>query len=207
MSRYIFKTSVCAIALFATIGFGACQKEKTFQSGPVTVHSGTAALGGPFSLIDQTSHSVTDKDFLGKAQLIYFGYTYCPDVCPTALQQMGAALALAGDAANDYQPIFITIDPERDTPASLARYVTANGFPKGLIGLSGTMEQIEAAKSAFSVYGKKVIDDASTGGVTFDHSSLIYMMDEQGVFLDIFTHKDSPQKIADRLISHTKTGH
>jgi len=176
------------------------------QSGQVTSVSGKAAIGGAYTLVNQNGETVTDTDFHGKAQLIYFGYAYCPDVCPTALQQMGAALALAGRSASNYQPIFITIDAERDTPEMLAQYVTNNGFPEGLIGLTGTPEQLKHVMKVFKVIGQKVEDPDSAAGYTYDHSSLIYMMDEEGEFLDVFTHTTTPRQMADRLISYKKTG-
>ena len=208
MSRNILKNGFYA-ALFTAAGLTltSCQKEEKFQSGPVTVVSGKAAIGGDYTLVDHTGKAVTQDDYLGKAQLIYFGFAFCPDVCPTALQQLGAALHLAGNAADHYQPIFITIDAERDTPEKMALYITANGFPKNLIGLSGTEEQIKHAKKVFAVYGQKVNDPSSAAGFTYDHSSLIYLMDAKGEFVDLFTHDDSPQKIADRLIAYKKTGH
>ena len=149
---------IAAVCTSTALLLTACGQQntnttKTAQSGQVTAHSGTAAIGGAFTLVDHTGKTVTNKDFLGKPQLIYFGFADCPDVCPTALQQMGAALALAGDAATLYQPIFITVDYERDTPEKMAQYVTANGFPKGLVGLTGTKEQVDVAKKAFKVIG------------------------------------------------------
>jgi len=176
------------------------------QSGQVTTVSGKAAIGGSYTLVDHTGKTVTDVDFHGKAQLIYFGYAYCPDVCPTALQQMGAALALAGSAADHYQPLFITIDSERDTPEMLAQYVTNNGFPDDLVGLTGTPEQLKLAMKVFKVIGQKVEDTNSAAGYTYDHSSIIYMMDENGEFVDVFTHTTTPRQMADRLIAYKKTG-
>lgn len=195
---------VMAISILA-----ACSDNNTgrkAQSGQVTAVSGKAAIGGSYTLVDHNGNTVTDIDFHGKAQLIYFGYAYCPDVCPTALQQMGAALALSGRAADHYQPMFITIDSERDTPDMLAQYVTNNGFPDGLVGLTGTSEQLKQAMKAFKVIGQKVDDPDSASGYTYDHSSIIYMMDAQGEFVDVFTHTTTPRQIADRLVAYKKTG-
>lgn len=209
MSRVFLGRIATAMFLAVTLSLiGACSDKgakRTAQSGQVTA-TGKAAIGGAYTLVDQTGKAVTDKDFHGKPQLIYFGYTFCPDVCPTALQQMGAGLALAGDAADYYQPIFITIDPERDTPEMLAQYVTNNGFPKGLIGLTGSPEQIAHAMKVFKVIGQKVEDPDSAAGYTYDHSSIIYLMSEKGEFVDVFTHATTPQQIADRLIAYKKTG-
>jgi len=206
MSRKITRLSL-TISAFMVLAMGtACGPQDKGVSGAVTEGSGQVTIGGPFTLVDHHGKTVTQADYAGRPQLIYFGYSYCPDVCPTALQQMGAALSLAGDAADYYQPIFISVDYERDTPAQLALYVTANGFPKNLVGLTGTPQQIEAAKKAFSVYAVKVDNDDYPDDFIYDHSSMIYMMDEQGKYIAYFTHADSPAKIAERLIAYKKTG-
>jgi len=195
--------------IIATMILVACSDNNTArkaESGQVTAVSGKAAIGGAYTLVDHTGKTVTDIDFHGKAQLIYFGFAYCPDVCPTALQQMGAGLALAGNAADYYQPIFITIDSERDTPEMMAKYVTNNGFPEGLIGLTGSPEQLKHAMKVFKVIGQKVEDPNSVSGYTYDHSSIIYMMNAKGEFVDVFTHTTTPRQIADRLIAYKKTG-
>ncbi len=210
MSRIIFGRMVAGLSLAITIStLAACSDNnasRKAQSGQVTAVSGKAAIGGAYTLVDHTGKTVTDVDLSGKAQLIYFGYAYCPDVCPTALQQMGAALALAGSAADYYQPIFITIDSERDTPEMMAQYITNNGFPDGLIGLTGSPEQLKQAMNVFKVIGQKVEDPDSAAGYIYDHSSIIYMMDKNGEFVDVFTHSTTPRQIADRLISYKKTG-
>ncbi len=211
MSRIIFRQVVAVLGFgFIVLVLGACsgdrkQNGRAAQSGQVTVVSGKADIGGAYELVDHRGKTVTNKDYLGKAQLIFFGFAYCPDICPTALQQMAAALELAGDAQHAYQAIFITVDPERDTPEMLAQFVTANGFPDGLIGLTGTQEQIDRVKKAFKVYGAKANDPMSAAGYTFDHTSLIYMMDKNGDFVDIFSHSTTPQDIADRLVQHFKS--
>jgi len=214
MSRIIFGRIVTAplriLGIILAISvLTACSDNGTgrkAQSGQVTAVSGKAAIGGAYTLVDHTGKTVTDVDFHGKAQLIYFGYAYCPDVCPTALQQIGIALSLAGNAADHYQPMFITIDSERDTPEMMAQYVTNNGFPDSLIGLTGSPEQLKQAMTVFKVIGQKIEDPDSAAGYTYDHSSIIYMMDSSGDFVDVFTHATTPRQMADRLISYKKTG-
>ena len=203
MSRNIFKRLVL---VFALVAFGACSQERDVQTAPNTVVSGEALIGGDFTLIDHEGRTVTDQDFLGKPMLIYFGFAYCPDVCPTALQRMGAALDLAKMLTADIQPILITVDPERDTPERLALYVTANGFPPGLRGLTGSPEQIEAVKKVYFAIGEKVDDPDNSEGFTYDHTNFIYLMGPDGKFVDMFTSLDTPQEIADRLVVHKKTG-
>jgi len=209
MSRVIFRKVVAGIGFGAAFAvLGACSGDRKpdgqiAQSGSVTVVSGKANIGGAYELVDHTGKTVTNKDYLGKTQLIFFGFAFCPDVCPTALQKMGAALDMAGEAGNAYQAIFITVDPKRDTPEMLAQFVTANGFPDGLVALTGTQEQIDKVKKVFKVYGAKANDPTSAAGYTFDHTSLIYMMDENGGFIDVFSHRTTPKEIADRLVRHS----
>ncbi len=193
-----------AVLLTSTaLGVSAC--EQRADTMPVR-SSGQANIGGPFTLVDHTGKTVTDADFLGQPQLIYFGFAYCPDVCPTALQQIGAALDRVGEGTGQIQPIFITVDPERDTPEFLAQYVTANGFPVGLVGLTGTPEQLKQVQKAYGVYAKKVEDPSSAAGYTYDHSNIIYFMDKDGKFVDVFTHADTPDVIAKRLTQFLRTG-
>ena len=185
----------------------ACGPKEETMSGQVVEGAGQVAIGGPFTLVDHHGKTVTQDDFLGRPQLIYFGYSYCPDVCPTALQKMGAALGLAGEeTANYYQPIFISVDTQRDTPAQMALYVTANGFPENMVGLSGSPQQMDAAIKAFSVIAQRRENPDYPEDFTYDHTDLIYMMDEQGQYIAFFTSADTPAKIAARLVSYKETG-
>ena len=123
---------------------------------------GKATVGGPFTLTDHTGRRVTDKDFRGQHLLVFFGFTYCPDVCPSGLQVMTAALEELGPKAEKITPIFISVDPERDTPEQLALYVSS--FHPRLVGLTGTPEEIQQVAKAYRVYYKKVEDESSTAG-------------------------------------------
>lgn len=169
-------------------------RERLFSGLP---SAGKALVGGPFSLVDHTGRSVTDKDFRGRYMLVYFGFTYCPDVCPSALQVIAAALQKLGPKADRIVPLFITVDPERDTPAQLADYVKS--FDPRLVGLTGTPREIDAAAKAYRVYYKKVQDDKSTAGYTFDHTSMIYLMDPNGIYVTHFSHTTSVDTLAQRL--------
>ncbi len=201
----MFRSLILGLVLSGTFVLGACNPQQTAQSGQVTV-TGTAQIGGPFELLDQDGNVVTEKDILGKPQLIYFGFSYCPDVCPLALQQMGAAQARVDPEGTFFQPIFFSVDPERDTPESLKLYVTANGFPDNLMGLTGTAEQVEVAKKAYKIYAQKAPDPDLTGGYTVDHVSLIYLMDASGNFVDVFTHNSTVDDISKRLAAFKKSG-
>src|SRR5690606_31911637 len=155
---------------------------------------GEAAIGGPFTLVDGEGRTRTDADFRGKLMLIYFGYTYCPDVCPTELQSMMQAHDLLGpDAAAEVQPIFISVDPERDTPARVAASVES--FGDALICLPGTPEQVAAAARAYRVYYRKN-ESASATDYLVDHSSIIYLMGRDGRFLSHFGRGTAPEDMA-----------
>ena len=153
-------------------------------------------IGGPFRLTAGDGRTVTDADFRGRWMLVYFGYTHCPDACPTALQDMANAVdALGPDAARKVALLFITIDPERDTPALIQDYVSAFNAP--ITALSGTPEQIAAAAHAYRVYyAKHPRDD---GGYDMDHSSIIYLMDPAGKLVGNFTHETPPDAITAKL--------
>jgi protein SCO1/2 len=169
------------------------------RSGAVRV-SGEAQIGGPFTLINQDGETVTDETYHGKAMLIYFGFTYCPDVCPLSLQVMDAALARLNESQRAaFQPILISVDPERDTPQALADYVQADAFPEGLVGLTGSPEQVREAARAYRVFYARIEDDGVSNTYTVDHSSLIFLMDRNGAFADVFPHGTSPDQLASRL--------
>ena len=158
---------------------------------------GQAMVGGPFTLTDHTGKRVTDRDFRGRTLLVFFGFTYCPDVCPSALQVVAAAIDKLGPKGQSVTPVLITIDPERDTPAQLAAYVKS--FHPRLVGLTGTPAEIEAVTKAYRVYVKKVPDPKSTAGYTIDHSSIIYVMGPDGAYRGHFTHATSVEAMAERL--------
>jgi len=154
-----------------------------------------SAIGGPFRLVDQNGKTVTDADLKGKWSLVYFGYTHCPDACPTALNDIAVALDELGPKRAEVRPVFITVDPERDTPAVLKSYVTA--FDAPILALTGTPQEIAQAAKGYRVYYAKHPEEG--GDYSMDHSSVIYVMDPQGRFTASFTHENSPEEIAERL--------
>jgi protein SCO1/2 len=156
------------------------------------------AIGGPFSLEGSDGRTVTDQTYRDKWQLIYFGYTLCPDACPTALNDIASAMQTLGPLAAKVQPIFITIDPDRDTPKVMGSFVKA--FDNRIVGLTGTPEQIAAAARAFRVYYAKAPDKDAPDGYLMDHSSVIYVMRPGDFhFVATFTHETSPDQMAERL--------
>ncbi|HYG89977.1 MAG TPA: SCO family protein [Azospirillum sp.] len=163
------------------------------QHATSQVETTAAAIGGPFRLTDHTGKTVSDADYRGKHLLIYFGYTFCPDVCPTELNTMASALDKLGPLADRIQPLLITIDPERDTAAHLAEYVTL--FHPRLVGLTGTPEQIRQVTREYRVYAKKA--DGGTGDAyLMDHSSFVYLMGPDGKYVGVFPGGTTPEKMA-----------
>ncbi len=160
-----------------------------------TVTSGSIAVGGPFRLIDQDGKPRASSDFAGRYQLIYFGYTNCPDVCPTTLGVISEALDKLGVDANRIVPIFITIDPERDTPAILKQYMPA--FGPRFIGLTGSMKDIAAVEKAYRVYASK--SAAGGGKYGMDHSSVIYLMGPDGKLVSFYDELIAPDELAKDL--------
>jgi protein SCO1/2 len=158
---------------------------------------GKEPIGGPFDLIDHTGRRRTDADFRGKLLLVYFGFTYCPDVCPTDLLAIGQALDQLGADGETVQPLFITVDPGRDTPEHLANYVPL--FHPRLIGLTGDAPAIAKAADAYRVYFAKV---ALPGGeYTVDHSSFIYLMDRKGGYIGFFPPGSPPERMVEVIRS------
>ena len=150
-------------------------------------------VGGPFALTDHTGTVRTDVDFRGKLLLLYFGFTYCPDLCPTDLQSIGVAIHQLGKAGEDVQPVFVTLDPERDTRQHLADYVAL--FHPRLIGLTGEAKSIRQAARAYKVYYAKV--PTAGDDYTVDHSGYIYLMDRAGQYLGFFPPGTPPDRMVD----------
>lgn len=156
-------------------------------------------FGGPFTLTDQTGKDVTEKDFEGQYRLIYFGFTYCPAICPTELQRMASILKELGDKGEQITPIFITVDPERDTVEVMKNYVEL--FHPRLIGLTGSIDEINQAKKSYKIYATKVQDE-SMSDYTMDHSSFIYFIDSDNNLLRIFKADDSIEDMT-KVINHS----
>ena len=181
--------------LAALLVAGAAYYVANQPRGPISI--GTALVGGPFTLTDHTGLKVADKDFRGHYMLVFFGYTYCPDICPTELQVMSAALDNLGAKANDIQPIFITFDPQRDTPEVLKQYVS--NFHPRLVGLTGTPEEIAVAAKAYRVFYNKLENTSGPDTYLMDHSTITYLMDKQGKFLKHFSYTTDAAALAQAL--------
>lgn len=159
--------------------------------------SGAALIGGPFALVNHEGKTVTPQDFAGKHMLVFFGFTHCPDVCPAKLNNISIALDRLGPLAGEVTPIFITVDPERDTPERMAQYVS--NFSARIVGLTGTPEEVRRAAQAYRVYFAKVEMPESASGYLMDHSAFTYLMDENGQYVTHFAYGDSIEKMTERL--------
>lgn len=153
-----------------------------------TIRMAGLEIGGPFTLTDHNGNKVTEADFAGKFQLIYFGFTYCPAICPTELQRMTQIMnQLPADYSDKIQPIFITVDPERDTPELMKNYVSL--FHEDLVGLTGTRPQIDYVLKAYRIFAARV-DDPDLSDYTMDHSTFTYFMGPDNKLLSIYRMKD-----------------
>jgi len=155
---------------------------------------GQPELGGPFQLTDQNGRAVDQSLLQGKWSLVFFGFTYCPDYCPTTLTMLEATKRRLGARADDLQIVFITVDPERDTPQALNDYLSSDGFPEGVIGLTGTPEQIAAVARAYAAPYRKVGEGE---GYTMNHGLTIYLMGPDGAFRAPLAHDLGPQRAAE----------
>jgi len=163
--------------------------------GGVSKVAQPAAIGGPFQLTDQNGKAVTDKNLKGKPTLIFFGYTHCPDVCPTSLFEISEVLRAMGKDADKVNAVFISVDPERDTQAAMKEYLSS--FDPHLEGLSGDPDAIANVIKSYRVYAKKV--PTKDGDYTMDHTALIYLMDRDGRFVSPFNLKRTPEEAAVEL--------
>lgn len=161
-----------------------------------TVTTGKALIGGAFSLLDPTGKRVSEADFSGKPMLVYFGFTHCPDICPAGLQVIAAALEKLGPKAEGLTPLFITVDPARDTPEVVGPY--AASFDKRIIGLSGTPDDIAKVGKAYRVYMQKA-GEPGAKDYSVDHSSFMYLMNSKGEFVKHFPHTVSADTLATEL--------
>lgn len=166
-------------------------------ANPSCFKRSSEAIGGPFQLTSADGKAVTQADFKGRKALVFFGYTYCPDVCPVTLFNLGKAME---SVPKDKQPItlFVSVDPERDTPEKLTQYIASNGFPKDIIGLTGTPQQLTDITQAFRTqYGRD--EAAGASGYLVSHSSILYLMDKDWKLQTFFMEAESPAEIASCL--------
>jgi protein SCO1 len=164
-------------------------------TGRAPISPAVAAVGGPFHLVDQNGKPVSDQDFKGHPFLVFFGFTHCPDICPTTLFEISEVMRKLGPDANRTGAVFITVDPERDTPDKIKDYLS--NFDPHMRGLTGDQAAINAAVKAYRVYAKKV--PLADGDYTMDHTAVVYLMDKDGHFVAPFNLKRTPEAAADDL--------
>ena len=201
LNRRGFILMAVVIICFGTLGWFLYKVPMMQSTSNQTAKTtGTATIGGPFALVDHFNKTVTDADFRGRYMLIFFGYTYCPDVCPTTLTEISDALELLGKDAADIAPIFITVDPERDKPEHMKEYV--KHFHPKIIGMSGSVEQVKNVAGVYRVFFQKAREkDAEPDDYLMNHSSTTYLMGKDGKFLTHFSHGTSAKDIAAKIKS------
>jgi protein SCO1/2 len=187
---------IVACFLFGAL-LGAYALILAFGPGNRVESSGKALVGGPFALVDASGRPVTDQDFRGRYMLIFFGFTHCPDICPAELQVMAGALDQLGDKAAKVVPIFITLDPERDTPEAIGAYV--KNFSANIVGLTGSMEAVAAAAKAYRVSFSKFQNQDGGKDYTIDHSGLAYLMGTDGEYITHIPYGTSVAQMVDIL--------
>lgn len=195
-----------SILLFAILGIVHTDKSHKIIATAQDTHEvedGLPTIGGAFELVDANGQVWKDTDFKGKPMLIYFGYTFCPDICPMALSHMTEAMnALGGNRV--VQPVFVTVDPERDTQESLKSY--GQLFHKDFIMLTGSREQVDQAKKAYRVYAAKASENPGDDDYVVDHSSLIYFMGKDGKYRGHFNHETPANEMIQRVRAYQETG-
>lgn len=182
----------CILVLLGLVAYSLVRPSP--QPGPAP--AADVQIGGPFQLVDQDGRRVDQAMLKGKWTAVFFGFTYCPDICPTTLQTLGAATGLLGASAKDLQIVFVSVDPGRDSPKALKAYLASPGFPKGVIGLTGTPQQVADVAKAYRVYFAKEGE-----GETYlvNHTSLVYLMNPKGKFARVLAYGLSPDETANQI--------
>ena len=180
------------VALLVIAGAGTAMWHLMSRQAPLRP---TAGIGGPFSLVDQRGKPVTERDYLGKPSLVFFGFTFCPDICPTTLFELTERLKELGPDADRLNVLFITVDPERDTPHQLALYLSS--FDPRITGLSGSAGDIAKVMAEYRVYARKV--PLADGSYTMDHTAAIYMMNSKEQFVGLLNYQESKESARGKL--------
>lgn len=195
-SILLFAGAIVAMAVAIGISTWVVISARNADQGAVTfteTGTGQPQVGGPFQLVNQDGQPVDQSILNGKWSLVFFGFTYCPDYCPTTLAALEATQRQLGDKAKDVQIVFITVDPARDTPQAMKDYLSSDGFPEGVIGLTGTPEQVRTAADAYRAYYSQVGEGE---GYTMNHSLTVYLMGQDGKFRAPLAHDLGPQQAA-----------
>jgi protein SCO1/2 len=186
-SRLILIIAAFVASLVLGVSLGLLVAQRVYLPAPQP-----AAVGGPFKLTDQDGRTVTEQDMKGRPYLVFFGFTHCPDICPTTLFEISEVLRKLGPDADRAGALFITVDPQRDTPQAMKTYLSS--FDPHLRGLTGDEAAVDGAIKAYRAYAKKVA--TPDGGYTMDHTALVYLMDKEGGFVAPFNLKRRPEEAA-----------
>lgn len=197
MKKIVIVWVACVLCLVVLLAWLSASVVSTTNGREDFFGNAAELIQADFTLVDGNGKTVTAKDFSGRYLLVYFGFTHCPDICPTSLLLMRNALEKIGSKASKIQPLFITVDPERDTPKAIRDY-TAN-FSSSIVGLTGTPEQIKYAADSFKVYYSKMDDTRSAMGYVVDHSGFIYLMGPNGKYLAHFPFNAPEQQLIEGL--------
>jgi len=174
----------------------ACSPDRHAGVDPACFTRTSEAIGGPLSLISNTGARVTENSFKGEKTLVFFGFTYCPDTCPGTLTKIGAAMTMLPGSVKPPRTVLISIDPARDTPEALSLYIASNGFPTDIVGLTGNEDELEAVSRAFVAPFERMDDPDSSAGYSFNHSAILYLMDENWKLATFFQPDARPEDIA-----------
>ena len=189
---------VLLLILIGTVAIAYKYKDQS-QNGQGTVEKEVSLIGGPFTLTDHNGNEFTEQNLLGRYSLVFVGYTFCPDVCPTTLSDLGETMNLLGEDGEKVKAVFISIDPERDKPADLKEYVAY--FHPNVLGVTGTPEQIAKAAKAYRIYyAREKSEDTSDEDYTMSHSSIVYLMGPNGKFLTHFSYGTDSTKMAQKIL-------
>lgn len=195
----IMLACLIGLVMAALIAWMTIRHDQRLASGGVATAVAPASIGGPFTLTAHDGRIVSDQDFAGKYRLVFFGFTFCPDICPTELQTIAQTMDLLGPESAQVQPLFVTIDPARDTAPVLADYVAL--FHPSILGLTGTDEQIAAVAKAYRVYYARSAGSAGAE-YTMDHSTFAYLMAPDGSFITVFARGTNAEQMADAIRQH-----
>jgi protein SCO1/2 len=189
-----------ALAIVTVVVVTGREQAAAVADGAAT---GTATVGGPFQMVDQNGKAVDQTLLNGKWSLVFFGFTYCPDFCPTTLNGLAATKARMGEAGKDLQIVFVTVDPARDTPQQMKDYLASDGFPQGVVGLTGTEQQVAAMAKAYRAFYQKV----GTGDAyTMNHSLTVYLMGPDGKYRSALAYDLGPERSAQLIERVMKRG-
>jgi protein SCO1/2 len=182
-----------AILTLAALAGGACTPEPVDAA---CFSRASSEIGGPISLTSHTGARVTEDNFKGRKTFVFFGFTHCPDFCPATLYALGSAMSMLPDNVERPRTAFISVDPERDTPEELARYIKSNGFPADIVGLTGTLDELESVAKAFASDFSRAEDADSAAGYQVNHTTILFLMDENWKLETFFRPEERPETIA-----------